>query len=567
MKKKLSLNVRTSLKTALRQRLLIGSAGLLLIAVAIGMIYFNFFTAGDSRASQYEDGVIVQDLLLTSVCSENPQVSRRWRIRNPNEFDVPVEWDLYPYIQTGLLIAHPGDNFFYTNAINGVNTTRIRWQDENQDWQQQVKASSGQACGNGGGCFAAQVISYTPTKRNDGSNIPEERRNANKAIGAPENDDALNFVSLGFGGELVVKFAQPIANGQGDDFKVVESTFANLNCNRYPERVQAFASQDGCHFVYLGERCQDAQFDLGSLSWAQYIKLRDVSPVVHPFGNAVADGYDIDGLVCLNGLAQNPGDDGLVAGSAQEVVSYTQGTRRNGSPIHASRTNPENALGVPQNDDMGINFTTLGFMGSMVLKFDYTVFNRPGNDLQVIETSFGQQTCQGYPETAYFEGSLDGNTWFHIDEVCLDGSLDLGDEIYAIHFLRITDRSAASLFPNSADGYDVDGVTVLGYGCSQESRVVPFDRNDVPDEVAEAVISPNPFKEQFQIQYESGSVAEKVNVSVYNYVGQLVHRDQFSVPAASKVAHPIAADRLPKGVYVVNLESAGLTQSLKVIKN
>lgn len=566
MKKKLSLRTKTSLKTALRQRLLIGTAGLLVAVVVVSMLYLNFFTSENSKANVYEDGVIVQDLQLTSVCSENPNVSRRWRIRNLNDFDVAVEWDLYPYIQTGLLIAHPGDNFFYTNTISGANTTRIRWQDENQDWQQQVKASSGQACSSGG-CFASEVISYTPTKRNDGSNIPEERRIASKALGAPEGDDAMNFVSLGFGGEIVLKFAQPFANGPGNDIRIVESTFSNLNCARYPEKIQAFVSQDGCHYVYVGEACQDAQFDLGPLSWAQYVKIKDISPVTHPFNGGLADGYDVDGVECLHGAAQNPGDDGLVAGSAQDVVQYTQGTRKNGTAVHPSRTNPQMALGVPQNDDMGINFTTLGFMGSMVLKFDYVVFNKPGNDLQVVETSFGQQSCSSYPEQAYFEGSLDGQTWYHMGEICLDGQLDMGDELYAMQYLRITDRSPATEFPNSADGYDVDGIVVLGYGCEQEARVVPFDRKDVPDEVAEVVASPNPFKDQFQIQYESGSLNEKVNLTVFNYVGQMVLKDQFTVPANTKISRPVAADGLPKGVYVVNLESSGVAHSIKVIKN
>jgi hypothetical protein len=61
------------------------------------------------------------------------------------------------------------------------------------------------------GCFAAEVVSYTPQKRLDGSLIPLERRNAQLALGQPQNIDALNFVSLGFGGEMVLKFQNPIA--------------------------------------------------------------------------------------------------------------------------------------------------------------------------------------------------------------------------------------------------------------------------------------------------------------------------------------------------------------------
>lgn len=566
MKKRPTLRTKTSVRTSLRQRLLVGSAAMLLAVVTGSMIYLNFFQTQTSRANMLEDGEVVSPLILTSMCSENPETSRRWRVRNQNDFDVAVEWDLYPYFQTGLLVAHPGDNFFYTNTIPGPNTVRIRWQDENQEWQQQVKASSGEDCG-GAGCTASEVVSYHPTKRNDGSNVPEERRNPAKALGTPENDDSNNFVSLGFGGEITLRFAQPFANGTGNDLRVTESTFGSLNCSRYPETVQAFASQDGCHWIYLGEGCQDVEFDLGVFSWAQYVRLKDISPVTHPFANAVADGYDLDGVECLNGSASVTANDGLVAGSAQEVVQYTQGTRKNGTALHPSRTNPENALGIPQNDDLGINFTTLGFMGSMVLKFDYVIFNHEGNDLQVIETSFGQQSCQSYPEKAYFEGSLDGMTWFPMGEICLDGELEMGDELYAMQYLRITDRTPATQFSSSADGYDVDGVIVLGYGCESESRIQGFDNNSIPDEIAEIQVSPNPFREQFNLSYESGSVDEKVQIRVYNYVGQMVLQEQINVPKNTKYSHPMSVSSLPRGVYVVNVESGGQKQSLKVIKN
>jgi len=566
MKKRTTLKNKLSVKTSLRQRLLVGSAGMLLAVVVGSMIYLNFFASGETKANLVEDGETVQPLILTSICSENPNISRRWRVVNPNEFDVPIEWDLYPYFQTGLIIAHTGENFFYSNTIPGPNSVRIRWQDENSAWQQSVKASSGATCGNGG-CYVSEVVSYDPKKRNDGSFVVAERRDPSKALGAPENDDALNFVSLGFGGEIVLKFSQPIANGTGDDIRVTESTFGNLGCNRYPEKIQAYASQDGCHFIYLGEQCQDATFDLGAFSWAQYIKLKDVSPVEHPFNNSIADGYDVDGVACLNGTASTTSDDGLVAGSAQEVVQYVQGTRKNGTAIHSSRTNPEAALGVPQNNDLGINFLSLGFTGSAVFKFDFVIFNRPGNDLQVVETSFGQQSCDSYRETAYFEGSLDGINWKPMGEVCLDGELDLGDELYAMQYLRATDRSPASEFPNSADGYDIDGFVVYSYGCVNETRVRPYDNNSIPDEIAEAQIQPNPFKDQFQLLYETGSKAEKVTVRMFNYVGQMVYMETINIPKNTKHTQNMSGEKLPKGVYVVTLESAGQKQSIKVIKN
>lgn len=74
----------------------------MLVFVAIGGIVLFNLNSKDSRANLYEDGEIVSDLDLTSMCSENPDLMRRWRVNNPNDFDVAVEWDVYPYFQTGL---------------------------------------------------------------------------------------------------------------------------------------------------------------------------------------------------------------------------------------------------------------------------------------------------------------------------------------------------------------------------------------------------------------------------------------------------------------------------------
>lgn len=89
---------------------------------------------------------VVQNLILTSVCSDNPDLQRRWRVRNPNPFPVNYTFEVYPNVQTGAGVAPPGDSFFFTNTIPGPNTTIIRWQDENGQTRQTVKASSGEQC-------------------------------------------------------------------------------------------------------------------------------------------------------------------------------------------------------------------------------------------------------------------------------------------------------------------------------------------------------------------------------------------------------------------------------------
>jgi hypothetical protein len=418
-------------------------------------------------------------------------------------------------------------------------------------------------------CYATEIISYSPKKRIDGSVIPIERRNALLALGQPQYADALNFVSLGFGGELVLKFQSPIANGAGNDLQVVESTFGSQPCSRYPERIQAFASQDGCRWVYLGEGCQDAAFDFGTLLWAQYIRLRDVSPVNHPYNGDIADGFDVDGIICLNGEAVNPIPSTLVYGTAQSVVAYNQGTRKNGTAIHTSRTNPNQALGEPQDDDLGINFTTLGFNGSMILKFDFALFNEDGADLRVVETSFGQQSCSVYPEKAYFEGSLDGQNWIALGEVCLDGSLDFASVgLFALHYLRITDRSPASLFTESSDGYDVDGIEALHSPCNSDDMMREAEpKIDKETSPIQARMWPNPFKEYLNVALETNVMNQNLELSIFNFVGQAVYHKQIQVNQSSgEQLLQLETSHLNPGIYMVNIKSAGFENSYRVVK-
>ena len=88
----------------------------------------------------------VEKLLLTSMCSDDPAVERRWRVRNPNAFEISVVWEL---VGTGIrdtVAAPSGDSFFFTPARGGANTVRITWKDEKGKTKSGVKASSGATC-------------------------------------------------------------------------------------------------------------------------------------------------------------------------------------------------------------------------------------------------------------------------------------------------------------------------------------------------------------------------------------------------------------------------------------
>ena len=155
------------------------------------------------------------------------------------------------------------------------------------------------------GPWADSVVSYTPGT----GNIATIRSDATQALGIAENIDTINFVSLGFGGELILSFENGIYDGQGDDFSIVETSFGNPTCSAYPEHVDVYVSADGSTWNYVGTGCQDQAYDIAQseLSCVQYVKLVDTS-LENGFANSNADGFDVDGIVAIHSLENGCGD-------------------------------------------------------------------------------------------------------------------------------------------------------------------------------------------------------------------------------------------------------------------
>jgi len=424
-------------------------------------------------------------------------------------------------------------------------------------------------------CSPIEVIEFNQGPSSDLlTPVSADRSNTDEALGMPENSDAVttpennNFVTLGFAGSIVLKFGYPIKNGPGNDIFVVETTFNSAtsnNCSRYPERIRAYASQDNCNWVYLGEGCQDTYFDLKGLNWAQYVKLIDVTPVDR-FATG-GDAYDLDGIICLNGEETNPVPSELVFGSAQEIMSYNPGLRKNGTQIVDNRRIPENALGVPQNTNT-VNFVALGFGGSMVVKFDYVIFDAPGMDIQLVETTYGNATCNAYPEKVQVEGSIDNEHWIVLsEEICLDGGIDVA-AAGAVQYIRVTDRSAASKFAGSADGYDVDGFVVLNACASTASARLGEigDNVSIADEVLSTATYPNPFETEVNITLTTGDQDEVVVIRVFNSLGQVVMSKRVNVASSSEVLETLNLSDLRRGVYMLSVETSNAIETTKLVK-
>lgn len=169
--------------------------------------------------------------------------------------------------------------------------------------------------------WAAQAYAVTPpigyADYFSGDGITEAaRKDPTKALAYDDayDDKALadgsyNFVSLGFGGSIILKvldgYTITNTNGDGYDFKLFETTYdknADLWEN-YKETAHVYAYKgqydpNGSDWFDLGLAYQDGEFDLGTLLFTTAIKIVDVSRENGFTGTG--DGYDLDGMVIRN---------------------------------------------------------------------------------------------------------------------------------------------------------------------------------------------------------------------------------------------------------------------------
>jgi len=88
----------------------------------------------------------VAPLALSAVCSDDPVVERRWRIDNPNDFDLAVTWQQMGSNLTGSLTATPGESYFTTVTVGNISVVTITWPDEIGVLQSDQQESPGERC-------------------------------------------------------------------------------------------------------------------------------------------------------------------------------------------------------------------------------------------------------------------------------------------------------------------------------------------------------------------------------------------------------------------------------------
>ncbi|HTJ51088.1 MAG TPA: T9SS type A sorting domain-containing protein [Cyclobacteriaceae bacterium] len=87
-----------------------------------------------------------KNLTLRTVCSDDPQTYRRWKIINNNPFAVDVTWQVPGTAQTGTLSATSGDSFFITQKVDGINYALITWHNDQLTELSSLKSATWKPC-------------------------------------------------------------------------------------------------------------------------------------------------------------------------------------------------------------------------------------------------------------------------------------------------------------------------------------------------------------------------------------------------------------------------------------
>jgi hypothetical protein len=433
------------------------------------------------------------------------------------------------------------------------------------------------------------------------SPVDANRSLPGKMTGAPENTDvfgAINFYTLGMGGEVVVELSSAVCNQAGADLTLVETTW-NYTCETYPEKARVWASQDLCNWIELTSEtnpvCHNGDLELGCLPWVKFLKIRDVSPDNY---SSDGDGYDVDGVIGYL-TCSTPAETGLSRYAANGFLGdpqATQGLTEIGTPVPAARDIPSKMLGLPANltniyandvttSSANNNFFSLGNGGVVVLAFPYSIFNGAGADIQIFETSFNDnasRSCSNYPEKAKIEGSCDGVNFYELpilaadagngevagsNIICRDGRVDLGSLPF-INYLKITDVTFQGLcyFPGIGDGFDVNAVFGL-QNCTPLARTDEFVSNggeEIMENEFMLEIWPNPAVEKISLNILSRGT-EPLELKLTDVSGRIIYSEKINTTDANMIREMSLVD-YTSGIYFIQLSSNGYTETQKIVK-
>lgn len=97
-------------------------------------------------------------LKLIPVCSDDPSAVRRWRIRNPNNFDVATHWDIVGTTQQGEVLAKASSDTYFETVPQGSNLLRLYAGTQLQS----IRISTARDCSADEDCYQC-IPSFSPT--------------------------------------------------------------------------------------------------------------------------------------------------------------------------------------------------------------------------------------------------------------------------------------------------------------------------------------------------------------------------------------------------------------------
>lgn len=149
--------------------------------------------------------------------------------------------------------------------------------------------------------WATTVENFAQGLKKNGAAVDAERSNPLLALGQAQNADAINFVSLGFGGEIVLSFGTPFAH----EALLVETTYGSAST--YPEAAELYvgvgASWNAATWYSVGiiqNTADNVPISLAAVmadsghSAFDFVKIADRTNPAHH--NASGDGFDLDGI-------------------------------------------------------------------------------------------------------------------------------------------------------------------------------------------------------------------------------------------------------------------------------
>jgi len=414
-----------------------------------------------------------------------------------------------------------------------------------------------------------------------------------------EMSDAVNdfnFISLGFGGSIVLAYSDVFGQtpGPANDLNIYETTWGDPGCTPgVSESAKVEFSQDGVNWE-VRQACHNGYFEIAPLLWAKYVRITDqTNPMISITGDGV-DAFDVDGIGATSDYdptVKNPECD-YRQGCASQFVG-TVNEPINGFGVAIARgnfalanINEFNAAVVPSTREASgwINFWSLGFKGHACFQLPYAVYAAAGPDFKVYETTWNNSPCPNYPERANVYVSVDATpgSWVGPYALCKDGTVDFGNDLAVANYIKLVDVTIATDFGPGADGFDIDnififqdepGSTVVD-PCAPVvggRRVAPeveniYSEGGVPEEMFPlTIVGSNVISDKIAF---TATIAEAgdFTYSIRNHTGQELVNGNMGGNLYENPTVEVPTGKLASGVYFLTMTSPSGRETVKFIK-